>query len=390
MTRILASGDHHFDASSPRWEECQRIHDWIAARAETEKPDLFLSAGDLYERASTPVEREVVATWLTRIADVCPVVMVRGNHDASQDLALLRRLKARHPITVEERAAVHVVAGVAVACLAWPSRSSLAASMPGATTAESLNDGTRGVLGNVLRGLGLQLQAHDGPTVLLSHAMVDGSVTSVGQPLVGCESNVSLTELGLAGAHATVLGHIHKPQDWAFDGRPIMYTGSPFRTAFGEVEQKSILSAEWSDERGLASWSRILTPATPMVLLTADYLGDGAASASGFVRSPNWDIPEGCEARLRYRVEADQREAARAAVASTVEELLLIGAKSVKVEEVVRPKVRARTPEIATADSLGEKLDVLWDAREPELDAERRTRLKALAQSVETEVRGAA
>lgn len=384
MTRILASGDHHFDASSPRWEECQRIHDWIAARVETERPDLFLSAGDLYERASTPVEREVVAAWLTRIAEVCPVVMVRGNHDASQDLALLRRLKARHPITVEERAAVHVVAGVAVACLAWPSRSSLAASMPGATTAESLNDGTRGVLGNVLRGLGLQLQAHDGPTVLLSHAMVDGSVTSVGQPLVGCESNVSLTELGLAGAHATVLGHIHKPQDWAFDGYPIFYTGSPFRTAFGETEEKSIAYLEWFGPNMGIGWSRIATPATPMVLLDTSYTRNGNLDAG------IGPVPHGAEIRLRYSVDADDREAARAKAEATRGRLLEDGAISVKLEERVRSQVRARTPEIATADSLGEKLDVLWNAREPELDAERRTRLKTLAANVERTVRGAA
>lgn len=387
MTRILASGDHHFDASSPRWEECQRIHSWIADRVEAERPDLFLSAGDLYERASTPLEREAVAAWLTRIAEVCPVVMVRGNHDAIQDVGFLRRLKARHSITAEEGARVHVIAGVAVACLAWPSRSMLAKHFPEATTGEALNDATRDTLGNIMRGFRPELEAHAGPSVLLSHAMVDGSKVSTGQPLIGCEANISLTEIGLAGADINILGHVHMPQEWSFNGASILYTGSGFRTKCGETEEKSIVSIEASNWG--VTWERIATPATPMVLLEADW-ADGQFTerpkSDGFVAAEQ----EGAEVRLRFHVDSDQREAAKAAAQATAAELIDLGAGSVKIEEQVRPKVRARTPEIATADSLGEKLDVLWNAREPELDAERRTRLKTLAANVERTVRGAA
>src|SRR3972149_2271674 len=48
------------------------------------------------------------------------------------------------------------------------------------------------LLRDVLRGLGERLAAHDGPRVLLAHAMVDGSRTSAGQPLVGLELSISL------------------------------------------------------------------------------------------------------------------------------------------------------------------------------------------------------
>lgn len=75
--KILASGDHHWDEHS-RFDECERIHGWIASQIEYERPDVFLSAGDIYERASTPRERAAVAEWLVRVAETCPVVIAKG------------------------------------------------------------------------------------------------------------------------------------------------------------------------------------------------------------------------------------------------------------------------------------------------------------------------
>ena len=373
--KIIASGDHHFDEHSTRWQECLRIHTWMAERVALERPDVFLSGGDIYERASTPAERTAVAEWLTAIAEVCPVVIAKGNHDRRLDIEWLGRIRAKHPIIAEERAAVHHVGGGAIAVMAYPNRASLAL-MTGTLPTDAADDVARGVMQNILRGLGEQLGQrrggrrgdYRGPRVLLTHCMLNGARTSNGQPLVGAELAVGLEDLALAQADITITAHIHCPQEHSFGDQDFIYTGSPYRTAFGEVEEKSILMVE-IDETDCA-WSRIPTPATRMVLVDAEWRRDG-----GFVFSDPLDV-RGAEVRLRYEVDAEARDAARRGVAIVQDGMLDAGgALSVKVEEQVRATVRARAPEVARAQTLEEKLTAYWAARKIEMPAARAKRV---------------
>lgn len=377
--RLLASGDHHFHQRSPRWNECLRIHEWIAERVEAEKPSVFCSAGDLYETNSTPKERAAVADWVLRIAEVCPFVICRGNHDRLLDLDILRRLRGKRDIIVEERAGVHVAGGIAIAAMAWPSRASLA-TMLASHAQQDMAEGL--ALHAVLRGLGVELAKHDMPRVLLMHAMVDGSKTSHGQPLIGQPLRVPLDALALTGADIAILGHIHKPQSWAFETglvdrpqMPIVYTGSPFRTAFGEVEEKSIVEVTFADDAARTMrWGRVPTPCQQMVLMEHEWEKGG-----GWVDEsvPEFEAGDGgLEVRFRYRVAADQRDAARLAANELADEMLGLGAERVLIEEEVKPRVEARAPEIARAGTLEEKLTLLWETDSRfDVDEDRRNRL---------------
>jgi hypothetical protein len=85
-------------------------------------------------------------------------------------------------------------------------------------------------------------------------------------------------------------------------------------------------------------------------------------------------LPEevrGAEVRFRYRVAADQRDAARAAAEGVRQMIVDVGAVHVKVEEVVRPTGTARAPEVAQAATLPDKLAALWRARGTTPAAER-------------------
>ena len=359
MKKIIASGDHHFHARSERWAECLRIHRKMAELVEREKPDVFLSAGDVYEKASTPAERMAVADWVCRIAEVCPVVIVRGNHDASLDLRIIGGLASRHEIIVEERAKVHVVNGIAIACMAWPSRSSLAAMVK---DKRRQDEAEGAAMRSVLRGLGLELDMHGGlPRVLLMHAMFDGAKTSHGQPLIGQPLRVSADDLMLSRPDIAILGHIHKPQEWWADAVPILYTGSPFRTACGEVEQKSVVMAEFGNCS--LEWERIPTPCQNMHLFEDSWNGETWDQETGMIV---WNGVgsvdfKGSEVRFRYTVNADQRDGARLAAEEIKRELLgPLQCARVKVEEVVKPHVKARVPEIAQATTLEDKLGLLW------------------------------
>jgi exonuclease SbcD len=363
--RILASGDHHFDERR-RFTECVRVHRWMVELAREEKPDVFLSGGDIYERASTPIEREAVAEYLTSMAEVCPVLISKGNHDRERDVELMRRLRTKHPIVVESRAGVHRVAGAAIGAIAWPEPAHLTAK---AESSDAAGAGIRGALANILRGLGTQLGEHDGPRILLGHLMVDGAATSTGQPLLGQPINVGLADLALAQAQLGIIGHIHRAQSFDVGGAPHWYTGSPFRTSFGELEPKLVLLAEFDQQHQLRQVEQIETPATPMV-----HVEDEWGLIVG-LKQDGWLCPErdagiggvrdarGAEIRFRYRVSNEHREAAKAAAEKWRDAWLAEGAVNVQVEQEIVVETRARMPGVVAAVRPAEKLEAYWAAK---------------------------
>lgn len=375
--KIAIIADSHFDESS-RFEECIRLHGWIADDMKARGVEVILHAGDVFERKSTPKERAALADWLRKCAELAPVVIVRGNHDALGDLAIFEKLRTKHPIIVEEAVGVHVVNGVAIAALAWPRKAELLARVDSSTGHAESEAIAGDAMRNVLRGLGMQLSDHDGPTVLLAHAMVRGSVTSLGQPLVGCDLEIGLEDLSLVRAGLVALGHIHKGQDWTFGDMPIVYPGSPRRTAFGELEEKAYVVATFDGSK-LAGWERVVVPATPMLLLE-DQWGDREDGSDmgwlcGLHGFDGEDSVRGAEIRFRYRVESDRRDAARAASEVVRRKLLSMGALSIRVEEVVDATTRARAPEIAEVTTLADKLPILWRSKGIEVSPERQSKL---------------
>jgi DNA repair exonuclease SbcCD ATPase subunit/DNA repair exonuclease SbcCD nuclease subunit len=394
---IMQVGDSHFKRTS-RWEECLRLHDEIAAECERRKPDLFIHTGDVYDAAPTPEEQNAVERWLTRIAAVCPVVIVRGNHDPVGALAIMRRLETRHPIVVEEACGVHLVAGVAVACVAWPRKAELVASLPPGATLEEVEQLALQALRNVFGGLGVELAKHDGPRVLAMHAMVRGSKTSSGQPLVGKEFEVGVEDLALTGAHYIALGHVHAFQDWTFSDIPVVFSGSPRRTAYGELEDKGFVHVAFEYSAPFArwgvAWDRVILPATRMFDVHETF-GESAPGAGftwleGLTGTPENDEDlRGAEVRFRYDVASDQRAIAKAWVKDVEAHYYDRGAADVKIEEEVVPVVRARAPEIEAAQTTEDQLLAYWKATNVDVYDRRERLLAKLAQIVGPVTQGA-
>lgn len=347
--RLLATADNHWDTHS-RFSECQKVHSWMVDLARDLKIDLFLDAGDVFERASDAGERHWVADWIRRMAESADCVFAKGNHDDFLDAGLMRYLKAKHQVIVEEGAAVHYVQGAAIAAVAWPEPGLLLAN---ATSLENSEAGAREALQDLFRGLGAELARHDGPRIGLGHLMVDGAVASTGQPLLGAPMNVGLSDLALFQAHLGIVGHIHARAIYDVFGVPWTYPGSPYRTDYGQVEPKSVVFAEFDGQK-LTKLEQIETPAAPMLHVSGEWSDGGIA----------WDdLPFGvnsAEIRMRVRVPVDCRVPARAAAAEMKARWLADGAASVKVEEVVLAVTRARAPEVARASTYPEKLEAHW------------------------------
>lgn len=358
MARVAVVADSHFCEDS-RFDECVRLHQWIADNIETRDVQLVVHTGDVYERKSTPLERAAAAEWVRAVAEHAPVLIVRGNHDAIDDLPLFERLATSHQVVVEQAARVHVLGGVAVAAMAWPRKSALLAAS-GAEGKEFGEQVAGDALRAVLRGLALELDLWSGPKLFAAHAMVRGSETSTGQPLVGHDMELGLEDLALAGAQAYLLGHIHKSQAWHIGNAPVIYPGSPRRTAFGELEPKGYVIVDVSSA-GDVTWEFVEAPATPMFHVTNEW-GVGEDGSFGWLAGAHGE-PEsvaGAELRFRYHVPSNQREGARAAALVLRDRWLAEGATLVKVEEVVIAEARSRTPEVARAVTLRDKLEAFW------------------------------
>lgn len=343
MLRLMATGDNHFRVGA-RFAECVRVHEWIAAEVARRKPDVFLLTGDLYDADSVPDDRSAAAAFHDAVAAVCPIVEAQGNHGRRRDLRILaRQAHGRHPVIVEEAAGVHYVAGAAIAAVAWPERASVEAMVGRPVPTETTDNVARELMRNVLRGLGLQMDGHQGPRILMGHFMVDGSVTTGGQPLIGAELNLGLADLAMARAQVVVMGHIHLPQRWDYMGTPMLYGGSPYRMGYGEPEDKSILYVEI--EGDTVRVERIATPARPMHLLAATYAdGNLAVAVPATVRD--------ADIRVRYKVTDADRAAGAMAARDLRTSLLAAGAADVKVEADVEVVGRVRAPEVAAAPTV--------------------------------------
>jgi DNA repair exonuclease SbcCD nuclease subunit len=374
MVTIAHISDQHFE-EGPRWDEHQRITQWIVDHLKGAPPDLITLGGDLFDRRPTPAETRAAAAWVMALADIAPVVAVYGNHDVPGSLGVFPWLNTRHPVHVADRPGTIVVAGMAVHCLPWPRRGEMmaAAPAPDGTREQSMADAAE-ALRTILRGFRHEADMLGMPGILLGHVQVRGASLSSGQPLApGADFELGIDDLAMAGARAVLLGHIHMAQEWTTaDGAPVIYPGAPRRTAWGETEPKGLA---WVELDGADVRVRqIITPATPMVLLSGGHDGDDIVFPE--------PIPDvgGADVRVRYTVAPDARERGRAAARTLRDSLISGGASVVRMEEIVQADVRVRAPEVVQARTVADKLRSLWTGRGVPEDvvARRLRRLAAL------------
>lgn len=410
--KIAFLADNQVDERS-RLEEHDRVLDFIAKDAWERKCNVLLHGGDIYERRSTARERASVHRFLASVLASMPAVVVAGNHEAQGEVEELMQAFPRDgrggrswPFAATETPRVIIGCGtldtighpedeqIAVACLPWPRRAALASWVGQPLGRDELNAVGLDALRSVLRGFAQEWKDWKGPKILLGHCMVKGSKQGPDQPIMpGQDFELGLEDLALAEAHVNLLGHVHMPQQWpkeffTWDSPlgpvpmlgtdiPTLYAGSPRRTAYasGELEPKGYVVLEFDGPR-LVGWERVPTPATPMILIEAEW-GQWPETGQewGFVVDvpPDSDNFKGSEVRFRYTVDADHREAAKVAAADRVERMKANGAAEVKVEEIVRPRSTARLAAVAGDIPLALKLQMLWDR--DGLPAEDRPRL---------------
>lgn len=378
MPSVLFLGDSHFDEGS-RFDECIAVHDRIANIARDNGVDLVVHCGDVFEgpRTASLAERAAFRAWAQRITETATLVVIRGNHDPRGELAEMAKV-IPDVYAIEGAEVLHIPYGregrtIALAGIAWPNRAEIMAHAPSREAGEAtLADAVRALF----LGLRVELERHTGPRIAAAHAMVRGSQTSAGQPLVGCDAEIGAEDLALLGVPLVVLGHIHKGQEWKVGDTEIFYTGSPRRTAYGEVEDKHVMIVRYDDD-GTYCWFQYLSTGARRMALIDVAVPEEFPTGIDLFQVADADV------RIRITCDADRQiEGEQAAAAMTV----LVkegGAHAVKTELVVRPTTRARTPEVTGAVTLAEKLGVLWTARDAVPEGEDREALIARIAEIE-------
>ena len=214
-------------------EDQKYILEQIADMAAQEKPDGILIAGDVYDKRVPSAEAVgLLDGFLTRLAEICPVFVISGNHDSAERLAFGGRLMTAAGVYVSPvyDGSVRTVelmdefGPVRVHLLPFLKPVQVRRFFPEAEVT-NYTDAVRTALGHIDRADGAR-------HVLVTHQLVTGAAICDSEELsIGGSENVDAEVF--EGFDYVALGHLHGPQ--RIGGDHIRYCGTPLKYSFSEA-----------------------------------------------------------------------------------------------------------------------------------------------------------
>ena len=257
--RMLHTSDWHLGRSLHRADlraAQAAFLDHLVATARSEKVDVVLVAGDIYDRAVPPVDAvELCEDALLRLHDTgARIVLISGNHDSARRLGfgsglldkagvhLRTRIGAlAQPVLLEDAHGPVAVYGVPYA-----EPDAVRGELPAET-----GRGHAGVLGHAVASIQADADARGvRRRVVLAHGWVTGGAVS------DSERDITVGGVGqvpadtFAGFSYAALGHLHGQQTLA---EHLRYSGSPLPYSFSEAAHRK---GSWLIELDGAALSR--------------------------------------------------------------------------------------------------------------------------------------
>lgn len=391
--RLIHLSDLHI-TEGRRLDDHARILDRIVTEAIDTCPDAWLITGDLSGRTvphrMTPRECAVLYPQLVRMAEVAPVVIDGGNHDHALDIESLRHLGGAWSIRVVTKAeaiSLSTPSGV-LHCyvLPYPRQGWL---LEGETRPVGI-EATRRMCDDRL-AITLQLwqqriartriQYPEQVHVFLGHVQVRGCRTSGGEVLAGQEIELTRGQLDELRVDYGALGHLHLRQETA---ARYWYVGSPWRNDHAETEDfkgwhlvdvgdwdpSDAQDQTWYDEGPSRQEVRVI----PMEsrcreFVTLDYRW---AQPEGEDR-PRWTSGPASnsdpvpyvgpvqDAEVRMRLVVPHQHVAGCPWEAEIQRVRDLGAHYIQDERTIEPVLRVRSPAVAAAQTLPEKIAAYWE-----------------------------
>jgi exonuclease SbcD len=252
--------------------------------ADENEADLVIFAGDAFKSSTpNPTFQREFARRVMRLAKLCPVVLLVGNHDIPSMAQKASSIEIFHTLDVE-----NVIVGradrlvtvetrrgpVQVATVPYPVKQRLLSEM--STSGLSIGDLDRAMRERVdllIRNLAEQVDPTI-PAVLTGHFTVQGAkLGSERTVMLGRDVAVLTSTLADPAWDYVALGHIHYHQDMNA-GRypPVVYSGSLERIDFGEEGDAKGFC--WvSLARGETTYEFVELPVRPFITVRVDVRG---------------------------------------------------------------------------------------------------------------------
>ncbi len=280
--RILHTSDWHLGRTlygKKRYNEFEAFLDWLVQAIETEKIDVLLIAGDVFD-TGTPSNRaqELYYRFLCRVSVSCchHVVVISGNHDSPSFInapkELLKALNVyvigsmaesleNELIIIQDKEQVEAI----ICAVPYLRDKDVRSFEPGETIDDKnrkLVDGIKKHYTNIvkiaekkrnkiIKNSRMNNQRSEIPIIAMGHLFTAGGKTVDGDGVrelyVGSLAHVE-TDIFPKSIDYFALGHLHVPQ--VIDNKANMrYSGSPIPMGFGEAnQQKSVVIIEFNTD----------------------------------------------------------------------------------------------------------------------------------------------
>jgi exonuclease SbcD len=271
--RLLHTSDWHVGRTFHGRDllaEQEAVLGGLADLVTTERVDVVVVAGDLYDRAVPNAEAvQTCARVLTRIRNAgAGIVITPGNHDSAARIGVFGEFAAAgglhlrtriaeldQPVVLDDKHGPVALYGIP---FLEPEPARQALGVPDAR-------GHAGVLTEAMRRIRADLDNRAGArSVVLSHAFVTGGASSDSERPITLGGLNDVATSVFDGVDYVALGHLHGPQVLS---ERLRYSGSPMAYSFSEARQvKSVWLVEL-DAGGLHGVERRELP-VPRALAT--------------------------------------------------------------------------------------------------------------------------
>lgn len=219
------------------------IYHMFMPTVKTEKPDLVILAGDIFDRQIAPVEAirlfDAVLTFMSQ--QQIPFAVITGNHDGADRIALgacMLRTNNIYISTKVEDALTPVVLnrhGEELHVYLLP-------YIEPATVRQWLQDDTIQGFPAAYKAVISKIEENLNPqaiNILVSHCFAAGSQTCDSESAIYVGGSGEVPPALFQTFDYTALGHLHSPQPVGKRGR---YSGSPLKYSFDEEHHKKSLT----------------------------------------------------------------------------------------------------------------------------------------------------
>jgi DNA repair protein SbcD/Mre11 len=249
---------------------------------ESERVDLVVLSGDVYDRALPPVDAVELAddAFARLAASRAAVVVSSGNHDSAARLGFNSRLADAAGVHLRTRwqdVGSPVLLGdrhgpVAVYAIPYlePDAVRTAWQLPERSHEAALTSAMARVTADLVERPGTR-------SVVLAHAFVAGSPEAAGRMSSASERDISVGGIQIAptrlftGVHYAALGHLHGRQTLT---DTVRYSGSPLAYSFSEAGQRKGLWLVDLGERAMTSAEFVPAPVPRRLATVRGHLED--------------------------------------------------------------------------------------------------------------------